>query len=455
MQYIDNIIFFIALVIGFGLFYKSLNEIYRNIKLGKKIDRTDQPALRWKMMGKVALGQSKMVKRPIAGFLHILVYVGFVIINLEVLEILIDGLFGTHRYLAGVIGNSAYAFFTATLEILAILVLIAVVVFFIRRNFYGIKRFQMKELFGWPKNDANWILIIEFALMVAFLTMNSADYFVDLHQLQMIEMVPGAENNFLSAGNFPISIHLFPFFNNFSDSALHIIEQFAWWFHILGILFFMNYLYYSKHLHIILAFPNTWFANLKPKGQFNNLDSVTKEIKLMMDPNADPYAAAPEVDPNEVPEKFGASDIFDLNQHQLLSAYSCTECGRCTSVCPANITGKKLSPRKIMMDTRDRLEEVGKNINKNAGKFVDDGKKLLDDHIQREELWACTTCNACVEACPILIDPLSIIVEMRRFLVMEQSSAPSELNAMMANVENNAAPWAYNQADRLNWANEN
>ena len=439
MQYIDNIIFLFALIVGFGLFFKSTKEIYRNIKLGKKIDRSDQPEVRWKTMGKVALGQSKMVKRPIAGFLHILVYVGFVIINVELIEIIIDGIFGTHRILIDVFGASFYAVFTSILEIFALLVLIAVVLFFIRRNFYGVKRLNMKELFGWPKNDANWILIIEFALMLAFFTMNGADYFTDTQKF---------------SSNFPISKHLFPFFENLGESTLHLIEKSAWWFHFLGILFFMNYLYYSKHLHIILAFPNTWFSNLKPKGQFNNLDSVTKEIRLMMDPNADPYAAAPEVDPNEVPEKFGASDIFDLNQVQLLNAYSCTECGRCTAVCPANITGKKLSPRKIMMDTRDRIEEVGKNINKN-GKFVDDGKKLLDDHIQREELWACTTCNACVEACPVLIDPLSIIVEMRRFLVMEQSSAPSELNVMMANVENNAAPWAYNQADRLNWAKEN
>jgi len=442
MQYIDNIIFLIALVVGFGLFFKSFKEIYRNIKLGKKINRSDQPAVRWKTMGKVALGQSKMVKRPIAGFLHILVYVGFIIINFELLEIVVDGIFGTHRFLAGIIGNSAYSYFTATLEILAILVVIAVVLFFIRRNFYGIKRFQMKELFGWPKRDANWILVIEFALMIAFFSMNGADWILQ------------QRGSFQEHGSFPISANLLgPIFQNFSDGALVLVERGAWWFHFLGILFFMNYLYYSKHLHIILAFPNTWFANLKPKGQFNNLDSVTAEIKLMMDPNADPYAATPETDPNEVPDKFGASDIFDLNQVQLLNAYSCTECGRCTAVCPANITGKKLSPRKIMMDTRDRIEEVGKNINKN-GKFVDDGKKLLDDHILREELWACTTCNACVEACPVLIDPLSIIFEMRRFLVMEQSSAPSELNVMMTNVENNAAPWAYNQADRLNWAKE-
>lgn len=438
MQYIDNVIFLILLVVGFGLFFKSLKEIYRNIKLGKEINRTDKKTERWAIMSRVALGQSKMVKRPIAGVLHIFVYVGFVIINIELLEIITDGIFGTHRFLQSILGDSFYAFFTSTLEVLALLVVIAVVVFFIRRNFYGVKRLTMKELFGWPKKDANWILIIEFALMVAFFTMNGADYYADANRF---------------GSNFPISKHIFPFFQNFGLETLHIIEKSAWWFHFVGILFFMNYLYYSKHLHIILAFPNTWFSNLEKKGKFNNLDSVTKEIKLMMDPNADPYAVPAEGEA-EVPSKFGAEDIFDLNQHQLMSAYSCTECGRCTSVCPANITGKQLSPRLIMMKTRDRLEEVGKNINANSGKFVDDGKKLLNDYISKEELWACTTCNACVEACPVLIDPLSIIFEMRRFLVMEQSAAPQELNLMMTNVENNAAPWQYNQADRLNWAKD-
>ncbi|HQC05772.1 MAG TPA: Fe-S oxidoreductase, partial [Kaistella chaponensis] len=266
MQYIDNIIFLFALIVGFGLFFKSTKEIYRNIKLGKKIDRSDQPEVRWKTMGKVALGQSKMVKRPIAGFLHILVYVGFVIINVELIEIIIDGIFGTHRILIDVFGASFYAVFTSILEIFALLVLIAVVLFFIRRNFYGVKRLNMKELSGWPKNDANWILIIEFALMLAFFTMNGADYFTDTQKF---------------SSNFPISKHLFPFFENLGESTLHLIEKSAWWFHFIGILFFMNYLYYSKHLHIILAFPNTWYSNLKPKGQFNNLDSVTKEIRLM------------------------------------------------------------------------------------------------------------------------------------------------------------------------------
>ena len=462
MQYIDNAIFLILLIVGFGLFFKSLKEIYRNIKLGKEINRTDRKAERWAIMTRVALGQSKMVKRPIAGVLHIFVYVGFVIINLELLEIIIDGIFGTHRFLQSILGESFYAFFTSTLEVLALLVVIAVVVFFIRRNFYGVKRLTMKELFGWPKKDANWILIIEFALMVAFFTMNGADYFInknllakslsDSHTGLIGLMNEFSKPHFNLNNNFPISSHFF-FLENLNESTLHIIEKSAWWFHFVGILFFMNYLYYSKHLHIILAFPNTWFSNLEKKGKFNNLDSVTKEIKLMMDPNADPYATPAEGEA-EVPSKFGAEDIFDLNQHQLMSAYSCTECGRCTSVCPANITGKKLSPRLIMMKTRDRLEEVGRNINKNGGKFVEDGKKLVNDYITKEELWACTTCNACVEACPVLIDPLSIIFEMRRFLVMEQSAAPQELNLMMTNVENNAAPWQYNQADRLNWAKD-
>ena len=442
MQYADNIIFAILLLLGFGLFFRSMKEIFQNIKLGKEINRNDRKPERWSIMSKIAIGQGKMGAKPIAGFFHVLVYVGFVIINIELVEIIIDGIFGTHRFLSTIFGPILYSFFTATLEILAILVVIAVIVFFIRRNFYGVKRLNMKELFGWPKNDANWILVIEFALMMAFFKMNAADWV-----LQQRGLLP-------EHGSFPISSNLLgPIFQNFSDQILIFTERGAWWFHFVGILFFMNYLYYSKHLHILLAFPNTWYSNLDAKGKFNNLKSVTDEVKLMMDPNADPYAAVPEADPNAIPDQFGANDIFDLNQIQLMNAYTCTECGRCTDACPANITGKKLSPRKIMMDTRDRVEEVAKNIKKN-GKFVDDGKKLLDDHISREELWACTSCNACVDACPILIDPLSIIIEMRRYLVMEQSSAPNELNIMMSNIENNAAPWAYNQADRLNWAKE-
>lgn len=443
MQYLDNVFFLILLIAGFGLFGKSLLKIYRNIRLGREINRSDRKAERWETMARVAMGQSRMTARPVAGVLHLFVYVGFVIINIELVEIIVDGIFGTHRFLSTIFGHTFYNFFTATLEVLALLVIVGVVLFFIRRNFYGVKRLTMKELFGWPKNDANWILIIEFALMVAFFTMNSSDFILQ-------------QRGVLAAhGSFPISeMTLVPFLEIFSfdNIFLEVVERGAWWFHFIGILFFMNYLYYSKHLHIILAFPSTWYANLDLYGKFNNLESVTKEIKLMMDPNADPYAA-PAEGAEEAPSKFGAEDVFDLNQVQLLNAYSCTECGRCTSVCPANITGKKLSPRAILMKTRDRLEEVGRNIDKNE-KFEDDGKKLLNDYITKEELWACTTCNACTQACPVLLDPLSIIFEMRRFLVMEQSAAPQELNLMMTNVENNAAPWQYNQADRLNWAKD-
>lgn len=444
MQYLDNILFAILLVGGFGLFYKSLKEIYRNIQLGKEIYRSDRKKERWATMANVALGQGKMGARPVAGFLHVLVYVGFLVINVELIEIIVDGLFGTHRFLSSILGHTLYNAFTATLEVMALLVLVSVVIFFIRRNVVGVKRLNMKEMFGWPKDDANWILVIEFLLMIAYFKMNAADAILQMRGV------------YEAHGSFPISQMLFiPVMEwfHFGDGFLIFVEKAAWWFHFVGILFFMNYLYYSKHLHIIFAFPNTWYANLEKKGKINNLASVTEEIKLMMDPNADPYAASPEGETEAEPEKFGASDIFDLNQVQLLNAYTCTECGRCTSVCPANLTGKKLSPRKIMMSTRDRVEEVGKIINQ-KGKFEADGKQLLDDHITREELRACTTCNACTEACPVFIDPLSIILEMRRFMVMEESSAPQEWNMMMTNIENNAAPWQYNQADRLNWAKE-
>jgi len=433
MSYIDNILFTILLLIGVGFFIKNIKKLNRNIRLGKNIDRTNNSLARWKNMAMIALGQSKMVKRPVAGLLHIIVYVGFIIINIEVIEIIIDGIFGTHRVLSFLGGF--YDFLIASFEILALLVLVSVIVFWIRRMVLRIPRFWNKEMKGFPKNDALYILYFEMVLMSLFLLMNAAD-------------VPFQQTN---QGN-PISQLLVPFFENFNAGTLFYIERSAWWLHIIGILVFLNYLYYSKHLHILLAFPNTYFANLNPKGQFNNLESVTNEVKLMMDPNADPFAAPAEDDETE-PEKFGASDVTDLSWVQLMNAYTCTECGRCTSSCPANLTGKELSPRAIMMKTRDRLEEVGKNINKN-GEFKDDGKQLLNDYISPEELWACTTCNACVEECPVNIDPLSIIVDMRRYLVMEQSAAPQELNSMMTNIENNGAPWQYSQMDRLNWKDE-
>jgi len=441
MEYLPNIIFAVALIVGIGFFARNVKKLSRNIKLGKDVDVSDNKSQRLKNMAKIALGQTKMVVRPVAGLMHIIVYVGFVIINIEVLEIILDGLFGTHRLFSPL--GAVYDFLIGSFEILALLVIVAVVVFWVRRNIIRIQRFIKPEMKGWPKTDGNLILYIEFVLMLLFLTMNAADY-----QLQQLGV-----DHYAQAGAFPVSQFIVPLLEGLSESSLILVERTAWWLHILGILAFLNYLYYSKHLHILLAFPNTYYGKTKPQGQFNNLESVTKEVKLMMDPDADPYAAPAEDEAAE-PEKFGASDVMDLNWVQLLNAYTCTECGRCTSECPANQTGKKLSPRKIMMDTRDRLEEVGKNIDTNKGKFVPDGKELLGDYITTEELWACTTCNACVEACPVSIDPLSIIVEMRRYLVMEQSAAPTELNNMMSNIENNGAPWPYNQMDRLNWVNE-
>jgi len=440
MEYIPNIIFAIALVFGFGFFAKNVKKLSRNIKLGRDVDVSENKSQRWKNMAKIALGQSKMVVRPIAGLMHIIVYVGFVIINIEVLEIIIDGLLGTHRIFAPL--GAVYDFLIGSFEILAFLVIVVVVVFWLRRNIIKLKRFIKPEMEGWPKKDGNLILYIELVLMVLFLTMNASDF-----KLQEL----GAAH-YEKAGAFPISQFIVPLFDGMSISSLILVERITWWLHILGILFFLNYLYYSKHLHILLAFPNTYYGKLKPQGTFTNVEAVTNEVKLMLDPSADPFALPAE--DAEEPEKFGASDVQDLNWVQLLNAYTCTECGRCTSECPANQTGKKLSPRKIMMDTRDRLVEVGNNIDANKGIFVPDGKQLLDDYISKEELWACTTCNACVEACPVSIDPLSIIVEMRRYLVMEQSAAPTELNNMMSNIENNGAPWPYNQQDRLNWVNE-
>jgi heterodisulfide reductase subunit C len=441
MDYLPNILFVLLFITGIGYFSKNVNRLRRNIFLGKDVDVSDQKKKRWKQMAMIALGQQKMVVRPIAGFLHVIVYVGFVIINIEVLEIIIDGIFGTHRIFASL--GTLYNVLIASFEILAFLVILAVVLFWLRRNVIRLQRFVKPEMQGWPKKDGNLILYIELVLMFLFLTMNAADY-----QLQQL----GAEH-YVKAGSFPVSGLLTPILDGWSQGSLITLERTAWWLHIAGILFFLNYLYFSKHLHILLAFPNTYYANLKPKGQFKNLDAVTNEVKMMLDPSGDPFAN-PGTTEDDVPEKFGASEVTDLSWVQLLNAYTCTECGRCTSECPANQTGKKLSPRKIMMDTRDRLEEIGKNMDANKGIFQDDGKQLLDDYITREELWACTSCNACVEACPVSIDPLSIIMDMRQYLVMEQSAAPSDLNNMMGNIENNGAPWPFNQMDRLNWSTE-
>ena len=439
LKYLPNLLFLIALIAGIGYFTRNIGKVIRNIKLGQEVGELTQKKERWGNVVRIALGQSKMVVRPVSGLMHIIVYIGFVIINIEVLEIIIDGIFGTHRIFAFL--GPVYDWLIASFEILAVLVILAVVVFWIRRNIQRLKRFLSPEMKGWPRKDANFILYFEMVLMTLFLTMNASD-----QQLQQL----GAEH-YVEAGMYPVSNYFLPLLSDMSVDSLILLERIAWWIHILGILVFLNYLYFSKHLHIILAFPNVYFGKIRPKGQFNNLESVTNEVKLMMDPNADPFAAPAEG--ADVPAKFGASDVMDLNRVQLLNAYTCTECGRCTSECPANQTGKKLSPRKIMMDTRDRLEEVGKIVDKH-GEFMDDGRQLLDDYISREELWACTTCNACVEACPVSIDPLSIIMDMRQYLVMEQSAAPNELNVAMTNIENNGAPWPYNQMDRLNWKNE-
>ena len=432
---IAQLLFLVFTIAAIVLFTINVRKIIRNINLGRPLNRSERPAERFMVMLKVAFGQTKMTKRPVAAILHFFVYAGFIIINLEVLEIIIDGLFGTHRIFASPLGG-IYSFLIGSFEILAALVLVGIIAFYARRNFLKLKRFTGVEMTSWPRSDANNILIIETLLMTAFLLMNASDY-----RLQQL-----GTSHYISAGAFPVSGFIAPYLPS-SESALIMIERSAWWFHILGILAFLNYLPYSKHFHILLAFPNTYYSNLKAKGEFTNMASVTNEVKAMLDPSFTPEAVAEG-------GKFGARDITDLTWKNLMEAYTCTECGRCTSVCPANITGKLLSPRKIMMDTRDRMEEVGKNLDKHGKDFKDD-KSLLGTYISQEEIWACTTCNACTEACPVNIDPLAIIMELRRYSVMEESQAPASLNNMFGNVENNGAPWKYSPEDRLNWAETN
>ena len=439
ISYIDNILFVTVLILTIFLFSNNFKKILNNIRLGRAENRSDKPTLRLKNMFRVAFGQGKMIRRPIAGILHLIVYIGFIIINIELLEIIVDGIFGTHRIFSQYFPEF-YNILIGSFEILALLVLISVIIFWIRRNILKIKRFLKDEMRGWPKLDADLILYFEIILMSLFLTMNGADYTIQLNY---------PENDiYVRAGSFPVSQFLVPIFQDFSLNNLMLIERISWWLHILGIFIFLNYLYYSKHLHILLAFPNTYYANLESKGKFKNINTITSEVKLMLDDNNN-YE---DNDGSEI-ETFGASDVTELSWIQLLNAYSCTECGRCTSECPANLSGKKLSPRKIMMDTRDRLTEFSKNIKLNSKEYSGDGKKLLGDYISNEEIWACTSCNACVEACPIDIDPLSIIMSMRQYLVLEKSAAPQDLNNMMNNIENNGAPWPFNQQDRTNWIN--
>jgi heterodisulfide reductase subunit C len=428
MQWISQILFALCLGAGIWFFAGRVRFIRRNIFLGKDIDLSDNPAARWKQMFWVAMGQSKMAKRPVAFIFHLFVYLGFVLINIEVLEILLDGLLGTHRLFSfmGGLYNAAIGFF----EILALLVLVACVVFLARRFVVKLPRLNAPELKGWPVKDATTILIVEIVLMAALLKMNAAD---------QILQARGAEH-YTQAGSFPVSQYLVPLMDGFSTEFLVMAERGAWWFHFIGIILFLNYVPYSKHWHIIMSFPNVYYTPLKPKGEFSNMESVTTEVKLMMDPSATPPEGY------EPPAGFGARDVQDLTWKNLMDAYTCTECGRCSSVCPANLTGKKLSPRKIMMDTRDRLEEVGRNLD--AGTTDD---KDLHSYISAEELWACTTCNACAEACPVNINPVDIIVQMRQYQVMEKSAAPAELNNMFTNLENNGAPWQMSQMDKANW----
>jgi heterodisulfide reductase subunit C len=423
MEFISSIIFLLLTVIAFYIFAKKILRIKRNIHLGRPVELNDQPIARWKNVFLLALGQKKMFRNIPVALLHLILYVGFIIINIELLEIIIDGIAGTHRFFAPFLGG-LYPFLINSFEVLALLVFVACIFFLSRRNFIYVKRLVSKDLTGWPKTDANLILVIEMVLMGLFLTMNAAD----------------------PAANFIISGWIKPSLSNLDTHQLHTIEQSAWWMHILGIYGFMNYLPYSKHLHIVLAFPNAYYASLEPKGKMHNMVAIQNEVLYAMQPELAPTGAA-------APEKFGAKDVMDLSWKNLMDAYSCTECGRCSAACPANSTGKLLSPRKIMMDTRDRLEIVGKNIDAN-GQFIDDGKSLLNDHITIEELRACTTCNACVEECPVSISPMDIIVELRRSLIMEDSNAPSEWNGMFSNIENNFAPWKFAPDDRDAWTKQ-
>jgi heterodisulfide reductase subunit C len=434
-----HIISIVAFIILFGiavfLFAKNAGQIRKNINLGKDIDLSDNPTLRWKNVLLLAFGQKKMFRNIPVALLHLVVYVGFVVINVEVLEIVLDGILGTHRLFLAPLG-AAYNFFINCFEVLAFLVLVSVIIFLVRRNVIKIKRFLAREMTGWPKSDATIILVVEVILMSLFLLMNAADRALQLQGVAEYHIT----------GDFVISKYLVPLFSGMSSSTLIFIERSAWWLHIVGILAFLNYLPYSKHLHILLAFPNAYFAKLVPQGQMGNMPSVQNEVLYMMEPEKTPTDAV-------APTSFGAKDVADLNWKHLLDAYTCTECGRCTAACPASQTGKLLSPRKIMMDTRDRMEVVGKNIKAN-GSFVPDDKTLLHDYITVEELRACTSCNACVTECPISINPLDIIYELRRSLVMEESNAPQEWNGMFSNIENNFAPWKLSPDDRDKWALE-
>ena len=436
MQLAQQILFIILSVVSIWLFYRKVKEIRRNINLGRDEKINDNRSQRWKNVLLLAFGQKKMFRNPLVAVMHFFVYAGFIIINIEILEIILDGVTSQHRMFAPAIGK-LYQLLIGCFEILAVLVLLGCAIFLIRRNIIKLNRFISKDLDGWPRSDANYILITEIILMFLFLTMNTADQVLQSR---------GAEHYHIT-GNFWVTGSLTSLLDGASTSSLIFTERFCWWLHILGVFAFMNYLPYSKHLHIILAFPNAYYARLLPMGKMENMESIQKEVLYAMQPELAPTGEAIS------PQKFGAKDIMDLSWKNLLDAYSCTECGRCSAACPATQTGKLLSPRKIMMDTRDRAEAVGKNINKNK-EFKDDGKTLLHDFISVEELRACTTCNACVQECPVSISPLDIILQLRRHLVMEESNAPQEWTTMFSNVENNFAPWKFSPDERDKWVEE-
>ncbi len=439
MQIAQQILFIVLSGFSIWLFAKKAKEISRNINLGRDEDISDNKSQRWKNVLLLAFGQKKMFRNPLVAVMHFFVYAGFVIINIEVLEIVLDGIFGTHRLFAEPLG-SFYQFLINAFEILAFLVLVACVIFLIRRNSIKIKRFISKDLDGWPRSDANYILITEIVLMSLFLFLNASDTLLQTRGVAHYAAHP--------TGNFILSQYLHPIINGMSNEGLQTLERACWWLHIAGIYAFLNYLPYSKHLHIILAFPNAYYGRLEPMGQMENMPSIQNEVLYAMQPELAPTGEqAPAV------QKFGAKDIQDLSWKNLMDAYSCTECGRCSAACPANLTGKLLSPRKIMMDTRDRVSEVGKNIAIN-GEYKNDGKSLLHDYISVEELMACTTCNACVQECPVSINPLDIILQLRRYLVMEESNTSPEWAAMFSNVENNFAPWKFSPDERDKWAEE-
>ncbi len=441
---IGTVIFGVLLILGIGFFSWNISKIVANIKLGRDIDRSDNKSERWKTMLLVAFGQQKMFSRPIPALLHLMIYAAFVITQIELIEIFVDGLSGSHRIFRPALGGF-YTFMISFIEILSVLAFVATLIFLSRRNLIKVPRLNMKEMQGWPKMDGNMILFMEIILVLCIMTMNGAD------EALYRKGLSHAQDLGDGSMNFTISSLIAPLFDGMNVQSLHTLERIGWWGHIIMVFTFLNYLPYSKHFHILLAFPNTYYSNLEKKGKFNNMESVKKEVELMMDPSADPFAAPAEGVAE--PQRFGAKDVTDLTWKNLLDSYTCTECGRCTSSCPANITGKQLSPRKIMMDTRDRLEEIGEGIRKN-GQDHTDGKSLLGYYITEEEIWACTSCNACVQECPVNIDPLSIIIDLRRYLVMEESKVPTELTGMLTNIENNGAPWQFSQADRLNWANE-